>query len=187
MIIVASVSERIEDIGKWDGNKLLADHAMNLFMYYINEVRSKSGQEPLGRWARVWLLRNVTIGEVYTGANGHLLIAEVETSKFDAECPHLSDAVIMTHLGTGVEQWGSPFILRKLVRNEELVATKLRLTPDAALSLGVVQATISQVRELLGDFTATVLDVGDTKPYVFTAIWPKGASLFIQSLISEDV
>lgn len=183
MIIVASVSERIEDIKTWPGNQQLAARVMDLLQYYIDEARKEREESPLGRW----MLSNVKPGAMYTGANGYLIIAEVESSKFDAECPHLNDAVIVTHLGTGIEQWGNMFVLRKLVRNEELVANRLRLSPDAARSLGVVQATLSQARELLGDFTATVLDLGDKKPYAFSAIWPKGASLFIQSLISEDV
>lgn len=187
MIIVASVSERIEDISKWTGNKQLSARVLDILQYYITEARKERDPEWDGSWAAVWMLSNIKIGDMYTGANGHLVIAEVDSHKFEAECPHLSDAVIMTHLGTGVEQWGNAFVLRKLVRNEELVATRLRLSPDAALSLGVVQATISQIRELLGDFTATVLDVGKDKPFAFSAIWPKGASLFIQSLISEDV
>lgn len=187
MIIVASVSERIEDISKWDGNKQLSERVLDVLQYYVTTSRKERDPEWNGNWAAVWMLQRIKIGEMYTGANGHLIIAEVDSHKFEAECPHLSDAVILTHLGTGVEQWGNAFVLRKLVRNEELVARRLRLTPDAALSLGVVQATISQVRELLGDFTATVLDVGKSKPFAFTAIWPEGASLFIKSLISEGV
>lgn len=187
MIIVASVSERIEDIKTWPGNQQLAARVMDLLQYYIDVARQEDGENPLGHLSSAWMLRNAKLGAMYTGANGYLIIAEVESSKFDAVCPHLNDAVIVTHLGTGIEQWGNMFVLRKLVRNEELVANRLRLSPDAARSLGVVQATLSQARELLGDFTATVLDLGDKKPYAFSAIWPKGASLFIQSLISEDV
>ena len=187
MIIVASVSERIEDISKWSGNQQLSARVLDLLQYYIDETRGEKDEGPIGGFRAAWMLRNVKIGAMYTGANGHLVIVETSSSKFDAECPQLNDAVIMPHLGTGVEQWGNAFVLRKLVRNEELVANRLRLSPDAALSLGVVQATIGQVRELLGDFTATVLDLGNKKPYAFSAIWPKGASLFMQSLISEDV
>lgn len=187
MIIIASVSERIEDINKWPNNSELSARVLDLLQYYIDEARREKDEDPIGGLRAAWMLRNVKIDAMYTGANGYLVIAEVSSSKFEAECPHLSDAVIATHLGTGIEQWGNLFVLRKLVRNEELVANRLRLSPDAAKSLGVIQATLSQARELLGDFTATVLDLGDKKPYAFSAIWPKGASLFIQSLISEDV
>lgn len=183
MHILASFSTPISTFAEWPDRKEFVKRLMAVRTYYNQRT-----DEIIG--ARGGRFRNA-IDSVFADYSSAALLSDgyvfyVHVPQFSERRPELANAVMYFHYGEGVEMLANQFTMRQLVNRKRIDTTKLRLRPDAALSLGVIQSVFKQVMDLSTTMEATVIDRGDGTPLIFTAIWPDAGPALQQDLINGE-
>lgn len=186
MYILASFTTPITLFSEWSERSKFIELILKVRDFYANRADVVLGKKPTLRHQLRDLMSGYSISDDQAAllADGYIFYAHLP--QFSESRPELANSVIYFHYGDGIEALSNPFTLRQLVNRKQLNPDKLKLRPNAARSLKVIQATFTQMLDLSDQVEVTIIETEENTPHIFTAIWPDGGSLLAKHVLTEN-